>query len=333
MTPKKRETQLEIDWHRGRQLHTLADAQLPRVRTKDKKAVSPATMKAVLRTIDDHGRGSTAFLTHATIARQANISLRVAKRATEALNALGLLCVERRVPPRGRKPVNHYTIVWSQLALLCLDQSATLNDQSATVAPRTAQGNAIRKRSPLPPSPKSPSPAETEGGEGACQGDWRDVFQRLQAADVKAAQLAVDHARRQRMTPDEVLAMIEHYQAGLSSGRYRSPAVLYRRITTGTWPPPPPGWIDPAQRRTEHARTRERHQAQAKEGELERRRIERLEQLHGSTLDSLPPDLLAALVQQLPAWLQEQYHRNPAGLARPELLEAIANARPVQTSH
>ena len=125
------DAQLQIDFARGEQLGILRDARLPRV-----PGVAGVSLKAVLRVIDDHGRGRTCWLLHATIAAEAEIGERTARRATRALAALGVLCVERRrIAGGSRASCNHYTIVWSELALLARRPPA---DQTATPAHQTA---------------------------------------------------------------------------------------------------------------------------------------------------------------------------------------------------
>jgi len=136
------DAQRQFDFARGEQLGLLRDARLPRV-----AGVAGVAMKGVLRVIDDHGRGRTCWLLHATIAAEAEISVRQARRATAALAALGVLCVERRRIAGGtRVSCNHYTIVWSELALLgrrpAADQTATPADQTATPADQTAISDA-----------------------------------------------------------------------------------------------------------------------------------------------------------------------------------------------
>lgn len=126
-------TQLTFDWTRAEQLGLLERAVLPR-----QPGVSSVAMKAVLKAIDGYGRGREAFPGYQTLAQSAGVSIRVAKRAVAALEDSSLLCVRRQ----GTRTLNHYTIVWSELALLATDQrlerSATRAQRSATMTQRSA---------------------------------------------------------------------------------------------------------------------------------------------------------------------------------------------------
>ena len=109
--------QQQLDFDRGSQLALLRDAQLPARTAKDGRGVSAAVQKAVLRVIDDHGRGSEAWIGYETIAAESSHGVRTVKRAVEALIAASLLIAQPRRCPAG-VVVNHYRIVWSELALL-----------------------------------------------------------------------------------------------------------------------------------------------------------------------------------------------------------------------
>jgi DNA-binding transcriptional regulator YhcF (GntR family) len=121
--------QLTFDWTRAEQLGLLERAVLPR-----RPGVSAGAMKSVLKAIDGFGRGREAWPSYETLAVSAGLSVRTAKRAVRELVELSLLCVERR----GALTVNHYRIVWSELAVLCQQRSATATERSATVAERSA---------------------------------------------------------------------------------------------------------------------------------------------------------------------------------------------------
>jgi len=107
-------TQTQFDFTRGEQLAMIRDAQLT---APAGAQVSAAALKAALRAIDDHGRGRPAFPALNTIARESGLGLRTVKRAVAALEAMGLLIVQRRNSGGGRQS-NRYTVVWSELGLL-----------------------------------------------------------------------------------------------------------------------------------------------------------------------------------------------------------------------
>ncbi len=124
--------QNHFDYPRAEQLGYLRDCELPNVKTKDQGVVTGKLLKAVLTRLDDHGGGRECYLSAETIAAEAGMSLRHAKRAVEALRSLSLICAAPRRTPRG-SVCNHYRIVWSELALLCRPrQRANSPTDSAT---------------------------------------------------------------------------------------------------------------------------------------------------------------------------------------------------------
>jgi hypothetical protein len=114
----ERERQRMIDFSRGEQLTMLRTATIPRgKKANDGGTVRPSLLKLVLKLIDDHGGGREAFLSYATIAKEANCSTRTARRSIEILQRLSLLvCQKKRT--RSGAACNHYRIVWTELALL-----------------------------------------------------------------------------------------------------------------------------------------------------------------------------------------------------------------------
>lgn len=117
-------------------------------------------IKAVLRAIDDFGRGRTAWAGRERLAASAGVSVRLVSRAVNALE-LSLLVAVQRSQASGetsRKTLNRYTLHWPRLAMLCPvenavenpannllisdwsrgDQSATVTDQCATVTYQSA---------------------------------------------------------------------------------------------------------------------------------------------------------------------------------------------------
>ena len=141
--------QQQLDFDRGSQLALLRDAVLPSRTAKDGRGVSAAAQRAVLRVIDDHGRGHEAWLGFETIALESSHGVRTVKRAVEVLAAASLLIVQPRRCPAG-VVCNHYRIVWSELALL--RRPARENDTPAPVrlgAPTSGHESAVRLASPV----------------------------------------------------------------------------------------------------------------------------------------------------------------------------------------
>jgi hypothetical protein len=120
MADTPREEQQSFDYPRVSQLAILRDCNLTFRKTKDGIRVSPLAQKAVLRVIDDHGRGRTCFLSFKTLASEAGMGIRQTKRAVEVLHDASLIIVETKASPYG-VVCNHYTIVWTELDQLRRD--------------------------------------------------------------------------------------------------------------------------------------------------------------------------------------------------------------------
>jgi len=136
----RQEKQTELPFARAEQLAIVRKAVLAAYGQAAKTRVSARIQKAVLRVLDDHGApGRPCWLSYETIAAEAPCGVRTAKRAIDALRAQSLICTERRMTPAG-VCCNHYTIVWSELALrqTAADQSAANADQSAANADQSA---------------------------------------------------------------------------------------------------------------------------------------------------------------------------------------------------
>lgn len=145
--------QQTFDWTRADQLGLLDRWECPRI-----KGVSGIVLKSVLKAIDTHGRGREAWPSEATLAVVAGSSVRTVKRAVKALEQLSLIVIERR----GPQTVNHYRIVWTELACLApenrrvncpvegsersateAERSATVTERSATVTPTKCHGDTL----------------------------------------------------------------------------------------------------------------------------------------------------------------------------------------------
>lgn len=139
--------QLTLDFDRGAQLRMLQECQLPTLTGKDGRSVARNTAKLVLHIIDHHGRGRTAFLTHDRLATQTNCSRRTTIRVIQALERASLLCVQRD----GHRNCNRYTIVWSELGLLC-------------PAPTSARAGTRHASESSPNRPTCPAPTSARAG-------------------------------------------------------------------------------------------------------------------------------------------------------------------------
>jgi len=93
--------------NRGEQLLALRNLQIPKC---DVRKLSSVVCKAVIRCVDDHG--STCWASQASIASEANTSVRSVNKALDYLEALGL--VSKKVD-RSHK-TDTYFIVWERVS-------------------------------------------------------------------------------------------------------------------------------------------------------------------------------------------------------------------------
>ena len=139
--------QQEFDFTRGSQLAMLREARLP-----THMKVSGMALKAVLKAIDDFGRGRPAFAGRAAIARCANLRPRQVSNAIAALLDLSLIVRERQRSVRGRP--NQLRIVWTELAVLCQpshpSHPATVSQQTATMPLATKPANPLATMPTMP---------------------------------------------------------------------------------------------------------------------------------------------------------------------------------------
>ncbi len=164
--------QQTFDFGRGDQLGLL-DSACIEGQTVGTARVSAAAMRHVLRVIDSHGRGREAWPSLNTIARETSLGVRTVKRAIAALAGMSLLVITKRRPAGGLVPVNHYRIVWTELALLVQtaaprervanhgatrhEHGATITEHGATMArPWGHHGTQSVKEPPI----KKPTPRQ-----------------------------------------------------------------------------------------------------------------------------------------------------------------------------
>ena len=112
--------QRELDFERGAQLRLLR-APLPDsveiVEGKASRCVLASTMRSVLKEIDDFARDGLCWASAKTIAENLNFNERTVRRATRALESLSLICKTRKWSATAGRVLNHYNIVWSELAV------------------------------------------------------------------------------------------------------------------------------------------------------------------------------------------------------------------------
>lgn len=126
--------QLTIDFTRGDQLAILQQAQLDSCAVGSAgDRIRGATLRAVLRAIDDFGRGGVAWPSIETLAATTGLGQRTIKRAIAALQAQSLLVATKQRNGSGSWS-NRYAIVWSELRLRC-DRPAAIPASRSTSKP------------------------------------------------------------------------------------------------------------------------------------------------------------------------------------------------------
>ena len=261
-----------IDWTRARQLMVLASAEVTDVEIvegKTPRKVRGIVLKAVLQAIDHHGRGRAAWVSYETIAREARVSLRQAKRAIVALEQTSLLVVDTR-------KCNHYSIVWNELNLRCPlhrqfdayesaapdphpvpDRDDSSNERSALRPQRSAletRRSALRpQRSALEGTqtdpepiqnrnePPPPTPSQPDGG------GWREICEEWKYRIGQVTTLAAE-AKASGESPDAFLARLrsawEIACHPLNRPSLKKPAgAVVHWMRLGTWPVD--GLVDP----------------------------------------------------------------------------------------
>jgi len=262
--------QLTIDFARAEQLDLLSRARLESSYAGDRpetNRVRAATLRLLLRTIDDFGRGGVAWPSIETIAQRSSISVRQVKRGLAVLKSLSVLCIEKRRNKWG-VVTNHYTIVWSELALLASDKplpvkadpapvrapakvfdspergvisekrGATLSDRGATLSDR---GATLSKRGATL-TPKSSETfindltAHCVNGGGGSESliSENAIVTTLVAEGVRCYRRVLADAKATGMSFAELVAVIDQYRRNKS--KFSSPGVILERIRSGGWP-------------------------------------------------------------------------------------------------
>jgi hypothetical protein len=337
--------QQKLDFDRAAQLALLRDVRLPPSVGSGKGRVSAASLKAVLRAIDDFGRGREAYPSVQTIALVAGLGARTVKRAIHALqHDLGLLIVERRKATYDAV-VNHYRIVWSELAVRCLrdepgaaaapgsaDQGAAVSDQGAAVS---NQGAAAAPKALISDLKRSPPPTpETESTSSA----WGVVEKLLAHVGLVEHAAATAAARARGLSPEQVIEIVNHWQT-FPPGRWSDAlGVLYHRLVraspawnaTEGWPPPRPEFATAQAREHALATTGRAREQFITAAEAARRRDAELETRWGPVLDAMPADALQTLAAEvLKDGALDDFRRQPHGFWRPVVLAHLSQREPV----
>ncbi len=236
-TPLKHDPrQPTFDWQRGEQLALLRDVRLMRV-----AGVSQVTLKAVLRSIDDHARrGGECWATQETLQAEIGASnVRTVKRAIAALLAASLItCERRKIPGAQRLTVNHYRIVWNELALLrdrpaeaisapikvtcATEQSDMLSDQSDINDRSTGHG------CHLPRSEKKRDRTATSNGARQEEAEGQEIFQQQMQEPIMAK-------RPTRKIPEDRPILAADYAAAPTEHRSSFPRSDKRHDVPGAW--------------------------------------------------------------------------------------------------
>lgn len=273
--------------------------------------------------------------TYNELADQLRASRSTVCRAKTRLVDAGLLIAKRQRYRTGHPRDNAYSINWAGVRALTqptggeceqstvhFEQSRCQNEQS------TVQNDTVYKEQSLlfsldcsssssPPTPsRSPPTTEVEVVEIS----WDQIWEQLRAAQVRKIATAVDGARRQGLTPDQVAQMV---------AEGHDPRALYWRLTEGNWPS---GYVPPAKRssirlrRTQKARERADRERAADEDAAKDRE---LEAHFGAELDRLAPEELQRLAERV--YTDDfiaYYHRNRDGPeVRRDLLTQLAHEK------
>jgi len=343
--------QLTLPLQRGDQLGLLRALPLSSAYpSPDGKRVSGAACKALLRAIDDRaGVSGWCFVPVPWLAREANVSLRVARRALAVLRDIGLLIDE---PARvANSPRLRLKLCWPNVVELVEERrkpsaapaedssersaqchSGTL--QSATRAPhgatRAMHGATVALSYPSAPSAhQAPPPNAARAAAGPATID-RQAAAELESLGVEWPAKALDTAARFH-TPELIAQLIAFYREhaaasgwgpGALVARLRNPAQLVDR----GWPPASARARSAAQAAefaTRQAAALQETQQRRQQADDDERR---LEAEHGEDLDTMPAEAVEQLAARIfaPVSLQH-WKRNPSSPAlRRRLLRALA---------
>lgn len=327
--------ELVYDWSQRDVI--LREAKLPALKTKHGASVRTTTAQLILYKINSRaGKRGTAWPTIQRLMADCNdeFSERTIRRVIESLEAIGVLMVERRRVWRGdRETANYYTIVWSELALLCPNPVLNRNQSNGHLAGYQSDILPTNKRTPVsdkalveapreapPPTPKT-KPADP----------WRKVEEDFRT-HLGAVSRLVKQFKNEGKTPADLRSKLEEGLAtvGMAENRdkFKSPAgAVFAWIESGVWPVAEVLSLE--QERERLARVaemdRQREAADAKRAQRtasQAARLAELEQSYGATLDALERWEMAALLDNEVA--SGLIMNGRAGMLRPQLLESLA---------
>ena len=279
--------QQKLDFPRGEQLALLRAAVLPATVTtatdrhgRPVGGVRGSLLKAVLKAIDDHGRGRECYVKVETLATEVGCSIPQLKRAIKALKSLSLVCCERKRTPKG-PPCNHYRIVWTELALLdsrnARKQSITVNNQSIMVNEQSITGETCnRKRTEAHKEPPPPANTEAESGCSTTTVEVEEsLFRHARAIglfDVDAVSVALTNG----WSDTQLRELFTQFQnrRGRWNDTIHSPCGLLRSWLRTLSPSDPIPWPDPEPRRKRTPKLSEQERANNLVMDL-RRRLQR----------------------------------------------------------
>jgi AraC-like DNA-binding protein len=212
--------QQQFDWTRAEQLGLLERAVLPR-----RPGVSSAALKSVLKAIDGFGRGREAWPSEATLAQCCGFSERTVRRALAALVELSLLIVQRH----GGLTLNHYRVVWTELALLAggnrHERPAMVSERPDTVSERPAM---VAER----PAMVAAETSEETYKETTTTGTAESVvvfLDELRAAGLVDPERTLRTAQKMCLGNNQIAERLAAWQA--LPDQQRRPGVLYNWLT------------------------------------------------------------------------------------------------------
>lgn len=302
----------ELNFARAEQLHLLRMLQLPTLTDRHGRPVKGSTLKHVLRTIDDYGRGRECYPSVEELAHNSGLAPRTIIRAVSILKTVSLLRVRKQLARNGHVH-NFYALAWEEMgadqrasdpdrSATQTDRNATGADRSATQTDRYATGGTLTGFKRIGTAPNRAPPAKASDEE-------QRVGELLRAEGIKYPRAVIDAARERGLDAAGLAAELRDNAAALAldanRGAFDDPAAaLASRLKTGHWPTNR-RIVTPAdlaaQRQRDSARQREREQAAAHQAEAERRQAEQAEQLEqqfAPILDALTPEAREQLAHE-----------------------------------
>ena len=220
--------QQQIDFSRGEQLAMIRHARLV---PPPGHRVTSATLKAALKAIDDFGRGRTCYATQETIASSTGYRSRsTIQRAVAALQELSVIAVATKASPAGLV-CNHYTIVWSELALLTDDALAPTDDALGPTDDALALSDDACVHHPRSAFKRKGLTATTREAK-----TWEAAEVELKNAGIIFASDFRAEAQTLGRSPGEVIAAVATYLANRAN--LHSPGALFVWLRSGVWPSP-----------------------------------------------------------------------------------------------